>query len=144
MKTFRLVVALRLAIFPLIFNLTFAQEVEVVSEEMEQISTTPLYQEGQESQEIGEENTSLIKDGDVYHASMDEVVEDLQKLESDTPMDFSSMPRNDNEDAQDSPNEDLELEIPPTPLIKGGNPELAPLAEDGGITLTEEEQETPQ
>ena len=46
MKNFRLVVALRLAIFPLIFNLSIAQELEITPEEMEQISPTPLYQEG--------------------------------------------------------------------------------------------------
>ena len=34
MKNFRLVVALRLAIFPLIFNLSFAQELEVITNEL--------------------------------------------------------------------------------------------------------------
>ena len=33
MKNFRLVVALRLAIFPLIFNLSIAQELEIVPED---------------------------------------------------------------------------------------------------------------
>jgi hypothetical protein len=80
MKNFCIIVATRLALFPLVFNLSFAQEVEVNPEEMEQISPTiqisptPLYQEGQESSEIGEEYASLIKEGD------HEVVEDLDSL----------------------------------------------------------------
>ena len=35
MKTFRLIVAIRLALFPLIFNLSIAQEVEVNTENFE-------------------------------------------------------------------------------------------------------------
>jgi hypothetical protein len=52
MKTFRLIVATRLALFPLFFNLSFSQEVEVYTGDSEQISPTPLYQEGQENSEI--------------------------------------------------------------------------------------------
>jgi hypothetical protein len=33
MKSFRLIVSLRLALFPLVFNLSFAQEVEVSTDE---------------------------------------------------------------------------------------------------------------
>ena len=50
-----------MALFPLVFNLSFAQEVEVNSEELQQISPTPLYQEGQNTQE-NEEDSSLIKE----------------------------------------------------------------------------------
>ena len=92
MKTFRLVVVLRLAFFPLIFNLTFAGEVEVSTENYEQISPTPLDKEGQDSQE-NEKSSSLIKEGDR------EVVEDLQN-EVDIPIDSSTLSQND-ENAQD-------------------------------------------
>ena len=92
MKTFRLVVVLRLAFFPLTFNLTFAGEVEVSTENYEQISSTPLDKEGQDSQE-NEKSSSLIKEGDR------EVVEDLQN-EVDIPIDSSTLSQND-ENAQD-------------------------------------------
>ena len=69
---------MRLEIFPLIFNLSFAQELYVNIENDEQISSTPLYQERQNVQE-NEEISSLIKEGD------HEVVEDLKN----TPMDSS-------------------------------------------------------
>jgi len=95
MKTFRLVVVLRLAFFPLIFNLTFAGEVEVSAENYEKISPTPLYQEGKNSQE-NENSSSLIKEEDY------EVVDDLQN-ESDTPMDphASFHSAQDDENSQD-------------------------------------------
>jgi hypothetical protein len=38
MKSFRLIVSLRLVLFPLVFNLSFAQEMEVIPDEMEEIS----------------------------------------------------------------------------------------------------------
>jgi len=100
MKMFRLVVVLRLAFFPLIFNLTFAGEMEVSAENYEQISPIPLYQEGQNSQE-NEKSSSLIKEAYPAELGKDhEVVEDLQN-KSDTPMDYSTLSQND-EDIQDS------------------------------------------
>ena len=72
--------------------MSFAQEVEVGTSDYEQISPTPLYQEGQESSENEDEFTSLIKEGD------HEVVEDLQPQEDETPMDsyVAIAPQNDN------------------------------------------------
>jgi len=100
MKTFRLVVATRLAFFPLIFNLIFAGEVEVSTENYEQIFPTPLYQEGQNSQE-NEKSSSLIKEAYPAELGKDhEVVEDLQN-KTDTPMDSSTLSQND-KDIQDS------------------------------------------
>jgi len=64
MKSFRLIVSLRLALFPLIFNLSFAQELEISPENDEQISPTPLYQEGQNSQENEEISSSPLDKGD--------------------------------------------------------------------------------
>jgi hypothetical protein len=59
MKILRLIVSLRLALFPLIFNLSFAQDVEIGPENDEQISPTPLYQEGQNTPG-NEEKASLF------------------------------------------------------------------------------------
>ena len=81
MKSFCLIVSLRLALFPLAFNLSFAQEVEVNSEGTEQISIDssephpdPLL--------LGEGNHEVV--GEVN----DEVVEDLQSQEDETSVDF--------------------------------------------------------
>ena len=66
MKTFRLIVATRLALFPLIFNLSIAEEFEGVPENPV-IST------------LSETN----------------VEKSIEQIEGDTPMDFSAMPRKD-------------------------------------------------
>jgi hypothetical protein len=48
MKNFRLVVALRLAIFPLIFNLSIAQELEIVPENYVILTQSETNVEGNE------------------------------------------------------------------------------------------------
>jgi hypothetical protein len=82
MKTFRLIVATRLALFPLIFNLSFAQKVEIDSDESEKISF-----------DSSEPHPDPLLLGEGNHEVVGEVC---------TPTDFSAIPRNDNEDAQDS------------------------------------------
>jgi hypothetical protein len=99
MKTLRLIVSIRLASFSLIFNLSIAQELEMTTENIEQISPThqtspksspdredlqdfQSFQEWQESSEIEEENDSLIKEENIYHASMDEVVGEIYTQDS--------------------------------------------------------------
>jgi hypothetical protein len=62
MKSFCLIVSLRLALFPLAFNLSFAQEVVVSTEESGQIFPTPLYQEGQNFSENEEDSSSFPLD----------------------------------------------------------------------------------
>jgi hypothetical protein len=73
MKTLRLIVATRLAFFPLIFNLSIAQEVEIVPENYV-ISTL---------NEVNEEKST-------------------EQVDGDTQMDFSAMPRNNNKNTQNS------------------------------------------
>ena len=76
MKNLCLVVAVRLAIFPLFFNLSVAQDFDVVPEKMEQISNpAPLL--------IGEGNHEVVRE--VY-----------------TVMNLSATPWNDNKNTQDS------------------------------------------
>ena len=140
MKTLRLIVSIRLAFFPIVFNLSFAEEVDVNTENIEQISPTPLYQEGQGSQELWE-NVSWLSPliGGVSHGdevdnetSMDsslrsEWQEDIQDSSSvqnddatqygeneqgnDTPMDSSEQAhQNDNLEPKED-NEELEPEL---------------------------------
>jgi AAA15 family ATPase/GTPase len=73
MKTLRLIVATRLAFFPLIFNLSIAQEVEIIPENYV-ISTL---------NEVNEEKST-------------------EQVDGDTQMDFSAMPRNNNKNTQNS------------------------------------------
>ena len=126
MKNFRLIVATRLALFPLIFNLSIAQEVNVVSNDF---VISPQIETNEK--------------------------ESVEQIESNTPADSSSkIPHNDEWDTQNDENEAFlnmgnaewneaegfdtwgTQEIPLTLLIKGGDPE------DGGIVLAEEGQET--
>ena len=110
MKSFCLIVSLRLALFHLAFNLSFAQEVEVNTNESsfwtsknevknlrwevdeQDIQDSSLRPEWQTWSELNsleqiiqnyEENISLIKEED------HEVMEDLNKEESNTSMDSS-------------------------------------------------------
>ena len=87
MKTFRLIVAARLAVFPLIFNLSLAQEMEVALEEISpDLSLSRGEWNEQENSEFGEENTSLIKEVDY------EVVEDLDSpLHAEWEWDFETI-----------------------------------------------------
>ena len=152
MKFFRSVFALRLAIFPLVLNLTFSEEAEFIENDAESVFENSLpesfWTEGEESyvenphpdnsgssfikeqkkwdaqDSLSEflewqENknlSSFVKEGDIYHASMDEVVEDLDVVddeeilspsdssfqkgaqENDSQMNFSATLQNDKQD----------------------------------------------
>lgn len=104
MKKLRLVVALRLSIFPLVFNLSIAQELMVEPENpiisneceksTEQIESnthmdSSLYSEWQKGTELSNTNSD----------NQDEKF--TEQIEINTPMDLSEMPRNDNENTQD-------------------------------------------
>ena len=71
MKNFRLVVALRLAIFPLIFNLSIAQELEIVPEDYV-ISTL---------NEVNEEKSTEQVDGDIQMDSSSQALQDDEDIQ---------------------------------------------------------------
>ena len=125
MKSFRIVVALRLAIFPLIFNLSFAGELEVIPEDFV-ISTLNEVNEEKSTEQI-ENNTSMdsspsVQNDDMQPINYSDNVSELQnitknvistldevneeksttQIESNMQMDFSAMPRNDDKYIQDS------------------------------------------
>ena len=102
MKTLRWIVAMRLTLFPLIFNLSFAQEVEV-SPEISVISTL---------NEVNEEKST-------------------EQVESNTQMDFSAEPRNDNKDVETTPQ-------PSAAPLTGS--EISPLT--GGVSQSDEGVDT--
>ena len=129
MKTLRLVVALRLAFFPVVLNLSFAEESEVITEDISQISPDP-------SLSRGEENTSLIKEGD------HEVVEDLEDDVQDSSLGATEWQTwSELDSSEQVPQNDVEnAEEPhPNPLLLGeGSYEVA------GEVLNQDAQDSQQ
>lgn len=114
MKSFRIVVALRLAIFPLAFNLTIADELEVVSEETSSWTTLSVANgevKDPESDTLMDSHVTIAPQNDkgdiqdfypVSGASLssewqediefvisNECEKSTEQIECDTPMDFS-------------------------------------------------------
>ena len=161
MKTFRLIVAIRLALFPLIFNLSIAQEVEVNTENFEIFWTETVVLESntsvdsslrsewqedvdqplspQQAEQASDSSPSKEQNSESEVFSPDRGSGEAERIFSDEEEilshqlaeQASDLPRLAGQvsfkkgaqevDTQDSPAENLELQIPPlSPLIEGG------------------------
>ena len=91
MKSFRLIVSLRLALFPLIFNLSLAQELEISPGDMS------FWTEWN-----GSEESYVWDDNQDTQDSSAKPQNDNNTQENEAPMDSSAMPQNDNLEPIDS------------------------------------------
>ena len=102
MKNFCLIVCLRLALFPLVFNLSFAQELEIDTDELSSRTSD-----------------SEVKDLETFMDSSatpqnDEQISPPPLYQEGQALDSSALPQNDNDsqDSDDTQDEELDEETP--------------------------------